>query len=310
MLINILGSAAGGGFPQINCNCRNCADARQGKPGLRPRTQSSVAVSRDGEAWVLLNASPDLRQQMAAAPQLAPGRQAASRESPVKAVILTNADVDHIAGLLSLREGFAFTLYASDRVLGTLAANSVFNVLDPGLVPRVPLESGQTAELTNAGASLGLTVEAFPVPGKIALYLENPAAGRSLGTRDGDTVGLKIADPSSGAAFFYIPGCAGVDETLASRLRGAQLVLFDGTLYSDDEMIAQGLSSKTGKRMGHISMSGADGAVAAFRGLDVAQRVFVHINNSNPVLREDSPQRTEIEKTGWEIAFDGMEIDL
>lgn len=310
MLINILGSAAGGGFPQINCNCRNCADARQGKPGLRPRTQSSVAVSRDGEAWVLLNASPDLRQQMAAAPQLAPGRQAASRESPVKAVILTNADVDHIAGLLSLREGFAFTLYASDRVLGTLAANSVFNVLDPGLVPRVPLESGQTAELTNAGASLGLTVEAFPVPGKIALYLENPAAGRSLGTRDGDTVGLKIADPSSGAAFFYIPGCAGVDETLASRLRGAQLVLFDGTLYSDDEMIAQGLSGKTGKRMGHISMSGADGAVAAFRGLDVAQRVFVHINNSNPVLREDSPQRTEIEKTGWEIAFDGMEIDL
>ena len=310
MLIRILGSAAGGGFPQINCNCRNCADARQGRPGLRPRTQSSVAVSRDGQAWVLLNASPDLRQQMAAAPQLAPGRQAASRESPIKAVIVTNADVDHVAGLLSLREGFAFTLYASGRVLGTLAANSIFNVLDPGLVPRMPLESGHAAELTNAGASLGLTVEAFPVPGKIALYLENPAAGRSLGTQDGDTIGLKIADPSSGAAFFYIPGCAGVDETLASRLRGAQLVLFDGTLYSDDEMIAQGLSSKTGKRMGHISMSGADGAGAAFRGLDVARRVFVHINNSNPVLRDDGPERAEIEKAGWEIAFDGMEISL
>ena len=225
-------------------------------------------------------------------------------------MILTNGDVDHIAGLLSLREGFAFTLYASSRVLGTLAANSIFNVLDPDFVPRVQLESGQTAELTNAGVSLGLTVEAFPVPGKIALYLENPADGQSLGTRDGDTIGLKIADPSSGAAFFYIPGCAGMDDTLAARLRGAQLVLFDGTLYSDDEMIAQGLSSKTGKRMGHISMSGADGAMAAFRGLDVARRVFVHINNSNPVLRDDSPERAEVEKAGWEIAFDGMEISL
>lgn len=310
MLIRILGSAAGGGFPQINCNCRNCAGARSGEAGVTPRTQSSVAVSRDGQAWVLLNASPDLRQQIAAAPQLAPRRQATSRESPIKAVILTNGDVDHIAGLLSLREGFAFTLYASSRVLGTLGANSIFNVLDPDLVPRVQLESGQTADLTHAGASLGLTVEAFPVPGKIALYLENPAAGQSLGTREGDTIGLRIADPSSGAAFFYIPGCAGVDETLAARLRGAQLVLFDGTLYSDDEMIAQGLSSKTGKRMGHISMSGADGAIAAFRGLDVARRVFVHINNSNPVLREDSPERAEVEKAGWEIAFDGMELSL
>lgn len=309
MLIRILGSAAGGGFPQINCNCRNCTDARQEKPGLMPRTQSSVAVSRDGQAWVLLNASPDLRQQIAAAPQLAP-RQAASRESPIKAVILTNGDVDHIAGLLSLREGFAFTLYASSRVLGTLKANSIFNVLDPDLVPRVQLESGQTAELVNAGVSLGLTIEAFPVPGKIALYLENPAAGRSLGTQDGDTIGLRIADPSSGAAFFYIPGCARVDATLAARLRGAQLVLFDGTLYSDDEMIAQGLSSKTGKRMGHISMSGDDGAMAAFRGLDVARHVFVHINNSNPVLREDSPERAEVENAAWEIAFDGMEISL
>ncbi len=310
MLIKILGSAAGGGFPQINCNCRNCADARSGRLGLRPRTQSSVAVSRDGQAWVLLNASPDLRQQIAAAPQLAPRRQATSRDSPIKAVILTNGDVDHIAGLLSLREGFAFTLYASSRVLGTLGANSIFNVLDPDFVPRVQLESGQTAELTNAGVSLGLTVEAFPVPGKIALYLENPADGQSLGTRDGDTIGLKIADPSSGSAFFYIPGCAGMDDTLASRLRGAQLVLFDGTLYSDDEMIAQGLSSKSGKRMGHISMSGGDGAMAAFRGLDVARRLFVHINNSNPVLRDDSPERAEIEKAGWEIAFDGMEISL
>lgn len=310
MLIRILGSAAGGGFPQVNCNCRNCADARSGKTGLTPRTQSSVAVSRDGQAWVLLNASPDVRQQIGAAPQLAPRRQATSRDSPIKAVILTNGDVDHIAGLLSLREGFAFTLHASSRVLGTLAANSIFNVLDQRLVTQVPLEVDRTTEITNTGVSLGLTVEAFPVPGKIALYLEDPTAGQSLGTREGDTIGLKIADPSSGAAFFYIPGCASVDEALAARLQGARLVLFDGTLYSDDEMIAQELSSKTGKRMGHISMSGNDGAMAAFRGLDVERRVFVHINNSNPVLREESPERADVQKAGWEIAFDGMEISL
>ena len=310
MLIRILGSAAGGGFPQINCNCRNCADVRDGRPGFVSRTQSSVAVSRDGQSWVLLNASPDIRQQIAATPHLAPRRQATSRDSPIKAVILTNGDVDHIAGLLSLREGMPFTLYASSRVLGALAANSIFYVLDEALVPRMQLEAGHTAELTGAGVSLGLTVEAFQVPGKIALYLENPADGQALGTREGDTIGLKIADPSSGAAFFYIPGCAGMDETLAARLRGAQLVLFDGTLYSDDEMIAQGLSSKTGKRMGHISISGPDGAIAALNRLDIQRRVFVHINNSNPVLREDSPERAEVQKAGWEIAFDGMEISL
>ena len=305
MLIKILGSAAGGGFPQINCNCRNCADVRQRKPGLSPRTQSSLAVSRDGNAWALLNASPDLRQQIAQTPTLAPRAETGLRDSPIKAVVLTNGDVDHIAGLLSLREGFAFALHASQRVLDTLAANSVFKVLDPGRVPRMALEAGQAAKL-----DLGLTVEALAVPGKIALYLEDPAAGRSLGTQDGDTIGLKVADQTSGAAFFYIPGCAGVDETLAARLRGAQLVLFDGTLYSDDEMVAQGLSGKTGKRMGHISMSGADGAIAAFRHLGVERRVFVHINNSNPVLRENSPERAEVEKAGWEVAYDGMEISL
>jgi len=310
MLIKVLGSAAGGGFPQVNCSCRNCADARLGKPGLLPRTQSSLAVSRDGQTWVLLNASPDLRQQVAARHELAPHAQAGVRSSPIKAVVLTNGDVDHIAGLLSLREGVAFTLCASERVLGALIANSIFDVLDRRLVPRVPLPIGKPLELTHFGISLGLTMEAFPVPGKVALYLEDPTAGSALGTRVGDTIGLRISDPATGAAFFYIPGCASIDGGLAERLRGCALVLFDGTLYSDDEMIAQGLSTKTGKRMGHISMSGRDGSIAAFRGLDVKRRIFVHINNSNPVLRPDSPERAEVERAGWEIAFDGMEIQL
>jgi pyrroloquinoline quinone biosynthesis protein B len=313
MLIKVLGSAAGGGFPQINCNCRNCADVRAGKPGLRSRTQSSLAVSADGRAWVLLNASPDMRQQVAATPELAPPAhatpQASPRGSPIKAVVLTNGDVDHIAGLLSLREGFAFTIYATERVLATLAANRIFDVLDLRLVERVSLAMGGTLEFGGEGPR-GLTLEAFPVPGKVALYLEDAGAGPGLGTREGDTVGLRISEPASGAAFFYIPGCGAVDAALATRLRHAPLVFFDGTLYDDDEMIAQGLSSKTGRRMGHISMSGAEGAIAAFRGLGVKRRIFVHINNSNPVLREDSPERHAVEAAGWEVAFDGMEIRL
>jgi pyrroloquinoline quinone biosynthesis protein B len=313
MLIKVLGSAAGGGFPQINCNCANCADVRLGKPGLAPRTQSSLAVSRDGESWALLNASPDLRQQVAATPELAPaGRRVlgGARTSPIKAVALTNGDVDHIAGLLSLREAFAFTIYATERVLGTLAANRIFSVLDSRLVQRVATAPGRPVKLAGGGLDLGLTLEAFPVPGKVALYLEDAAAGPGLGTREGDTVGVRVADPVTGAAFFYIPGCAAVDAALAARLRGASLVLFDGTLYSDEEMIVQGLSAKTGRRMGHISMSGRDGALAAFAGLDVERRVFVHMNNSNPVLRDGSRERREVEEAGWEVACDGMEIRL
>ncbi|MBO0764682.1 MAG: pyrroloquinoline quinone biosynthesis protein PqqB [Hyphomicrobiaceae bacterium] len=312
MLIKVLGSAAGGGFPQINCNCANCLDVRLGKPGLAPRSQSSLAVARDGAAWALLNASPDLRQQVAGAPELAPlpGGHTSVRTSPIKAVVLTNGDVDHIAGLLSLREGFAFTIYATARVLDTLAANSIFNVLDRGLVRSVALVPGRPIALAAGGMDLGLTLEAFPVPGKVALYLEDPAAGPGFGTREGDTIGVKVAEPATGAALFYIPGCAAVDRELTDRLRGASLVLFDGTLYSDEEMIAQGLSTKTGRRMGHISMSGREGSLAAFAGLGVKRRVFVHMNNSNPVLRDGSRQRREVEEAGWEVAFDGMEFRL
>jgi pyrroloquinoline quinone biosynthesis protein B len=267
---------------------------------------------------VLLNASPDLRQQVAATPELAPHArvgshprpQAGPRGSPIKAVVLTSGDVDHLAGLLSLREGFAFTVYATERVLAALAANSVFDVLDPRLVVRVPLPIDRPLQLPGGNAGLGLTLQAFPVPGKVALYLEDASAGAGLGTREGDTIGVRISNPASGAAFLYVPGCAAVDAALAARLREAPLVFFDGTLYDDGEMIAQGLSAKTGRRMGHISMSGPEGAIAAFRGLGVKRRIFVHINNSNPVLREDSPERRAVEAAGWEVAFDGMEIRL
>lgn len=303
MIIKVLGSAAGGGFPQANCNCRNCADVRAGKPGLVSRTQSSLAVSRDGEHWVLLNASPDLRQQIDATPELAPRPGGPPRSSPIVAVVLTNGDVDHVAGLLSLREGVELSLYASARVLDALAANSIFNVLSRRAVPRIALPLDRTVEIAG-----GLAVEAYAVPGKVALYLEDASAG--FGTREGDSIGLKVSEPASGAAFHYVPGCASVDAALAARLAGGRLVLFDGTLYTDEEMIAQGLSDKTGRRMGHIFMSGPQGSMAAFRALAIERRIYVHMNNSNPVLRDGSPERREVERAGWEIAFDGMEMRL
>jgi pyrroloquinoline quinone biosynthesis protein B len=306
----VLGSAAGGGFPQWNCNCTTCASARAGVAGFVPRTQSSLAISANGTDWVLLNASPDLRQQINDTPELGAARDKGLRHSPIKAVIVTNADVDHITGLINLREGQPFSIYGSDRVLATLAANSVFNVVNPTHAPRVALPLDQSLALTGAGVDLGLMVEAFAVPGKIALFLENQAAGSNYGSREGDTIGLEVTNTPTGAKFFYIPGCAEVDPPLADRIRGASLIFFDGTLYTDDEMLTQGLSQKTGQRMGHISMSGPQGSMAVFEPLGVKRRIYVHINNSNPVLDDNSPARKAVEASGWEVAYDGMEVRL
>jgi pyrroloquinoline quinone biosynthesis protein B len=309
MRILVLGSAAGGGFPQWNCNCDNCRRARRGDPSARPRTQSSLAVSADGQQWLLLNASPDLRQQIADNPALHP--QGGKRHSPIAAAVLTNGDVDHIAGLLSLRESQPLAIYASERIHEVLRGNSIFNVLNTELVARrvMPLAEPVAIE-TAASQRLGLSVEAFAVPGKTALYLEDAAAGPGLGTQLGDTIGLKITATQGGAAFYYVPGCAALSPALAQRLKNAALVFFDGTLWRDDEMIVAGVGSKTGRRMGHMSLSGPDGSIAALGDLGIARRIFIHINNTNPVLIEDSAERRTAEAAGWEIAFDGMEIAL
>lgn len=309
MRIRILGSGAGGGFPQWNCNCANCRAVREGAPGFSARTQSSLAVSADGANWVLLNASPDLRQQLALAPQLAPSPGDPVRASPIKAVVLTNGDVDHVAGLLNLREAQPFSVYAARRVLDVLAANRIFDVLAPQYVARIELPLDESLALEGAGADLGLSVRAFPVPGKIALWLEDKNAP-NFGTSAGDTLGLEITQTKTGKSFFYIPGCAGLEAPLAARIKGAALVLFDGTLWRENEMIDQGLLGKTGSRMGHINMSGPDGSIAAFAPLGVARKIFVHINNSNPVLDASSKERAEAEAAGWEIGEDAMEVAL
>lgn len=310
MRIRILGAAAGGGFPQWNCNCSNCANVRAGAPGFRPRTQCSLAVSVDGRDWVLLNTAPDLRQQINETPELGAQASGPLRNSPIKAAVLTGGDVDFIAGLLNLRELQPFSVYGSPQVLQTLADNSVFNVLNGEFVPRTEFKLDAPTPIEGGGADTGLVIEAFAVPGKVALYLESGGADTNYGSRDGDTIGLKVTAPATGKSFFYVPGCAEVDEELAGKLRGAPLVFFDGTLYTDDEMIRQGLMRKTGARMGHMSISGERGSIAAFAPLDVKRRIYVHINNSNPILNDASPERRAAEAAGWEVGYDGMEIEL
>jgi pyrroloquinoline quinone biosynthesis protein B len=256
-----------------------------------------------------MNASPDVRQQIERTPPLHPRGE--PRHSPIAGAVLTNADVDHVAGLLTLREGQSLSVYATGRVHQVLSANSIFNVLEAERVERLALPIEQDVALQLPGnRSAGISVTAFPVPGKVALWLEDLSAGPDFGTEAEDTVGLKVADTATGHAFFYVPGCAAMPADLAQRLTGASLVFFDGTTWTDDEMRAAGVGAKTGRRMGHMSMSGPDGSIAAFAGLGVRRRVFIHINNTNPVLLRDSPERRQAEAAGWEIAEDGLEIVL
>lgn len=307
----VLGAAAGGGFPQWNSNSPAARRARQGDPKAPGATQSSIAVSRDGRRWVVFNASPDIRQQINGNPPLHPAEGV--RHSPIASVVLTNADVDHVAGLLTLRESQPFSLYATPRVLSALAENSIFNVLNPEFVERRPLVLERPFEpATREGEPLGLSVEAFAVPGKVALYKENAAAGADFGTVAEDTVGLRISasDATDDRALFYLPGCAALPQDLKARLDGAALLLFDGTLWRDDEMIVQKAGMKTGQRMGHLSMSGPAGSIAGLADLDIGRKLFIHINNTNPVLLLDSPERAEVEAAGWEVARDGMELEL
>ena len=300
----VLGSAAGGGVPQWNCRCRVCRLAWEGTGQVRHRSQSSIAVSADGENWLLLNASPDLRQQLIATPVLHPAT--GLRHSPIKSVLITNGDVDHVTGLLTLRERQNFTLFGTRQTLATLADNRIFDVMAEDCVDRREIGLGQSFEPLP-----GLEVEIFPVPGKVALWLEKAelAAGTLNTALLGETtVGLTIR--AGGARLVYIPGCAEITDDVRVRIAGADAVLFDGTLYRDDEMIREGLGEKTGRRMGHSPVSGEDGTMAQLRDTPVARRIFIHINNTNPILIETSPERQEVAAHGWDVSHDGMEILL
>lgn len=309
MRIHVLGSAAGGGFPQWNCNHPNSRRAREGAANAPARTQSSIAVSNDAERWFLFNASPDLRQQINDNAILHP--RIGLRHSPIQGVVLTNADVDHITGLITLRESQPLTVYGTRRVHAVLAANAVFNVLNPQFVRRETMTLEQPTNLSNVdGSDSGIVVVPFSVPGKVALWLEDAAKGPNFGSVEEDTIALEVRDGRGRTQFFYIPGCASLPSMLGERLRGAPLVFFDGTLWTDDEMIRDKVGVKTGKRMGHMSVNDADGTLAAFRDLGVKRKIFIHINTTNPILLEDSPERAACTAAGWEVSRDGMEITV
>ncbi|SDC45287.1 pyrroloquinoline quinone biosynthesis protein PqqB [Belnapia rosea] len=302
----VLGAAAGGGFPQWNSAGPGCLRARAGDPAARPRTQTSLAVTADGERWVLLNAAPDLRAQIEATPALHPRPAGgAIRHSPIAAVVLTGAEVDTVAGLLTMRERQAFALYGAPQSLDVLAGNPIFLAVNPEIVPRRPLPLGTPLPLADAaGVPLGLDLEAYAVPGKIPLFAE---AGRDPGRADtGETIGLRLS--AHGRSLHFIPGCAAMTPALAARLDGADALFLDGTLWRDDEMIRAGAGPKTGGRMGHMSIDGPEGVLATCRDLGIRRRILIHLNNTNPVLLADSPERAAVLAAGWEVAEDGMEV--
>ncbi|KIZ47903.1 MULTISPECIES: pyrroloquinoline quinone biosynthesis protein PqqB [Rhodopseudomonas] len=301
----ILGAGAGGGVPQWNCGCPVCQEARSGVAHLM-RSQASIAVSADNEHWFLINASPDLRQQLNATPQLHP-KVGHLRHSPVCGVILTNGEIDAVAGLLSMREGSPFAIYAHPKVLAILKSNSIFNVLGDR-VRREPIAIDRPFEpALQDGTPSGLEITPFAVAGKGAWYLEGQA--HPGGTDDaGDTLGLRISDKATGKHLYFVAACAEVTDDLKARLAGAPLVLFDGTVWRDDELIAAGLGHKTGQAMGHIAMSGDNGAIAALADLGIGQKIFLHINNSNRVLLSGSTEFQIAERAGWQIPVDGLEV--
>jgi pyrroloquinoline quinone biosynthesis protein B len=294
----VLGSAAGGGIPQWNCRCRVCRLAWDGDVRVRPRTQASIAVSGNAEDWVLINASPDLPQQLRQSKALHP--RADLRGSPIKAVVLTGAEIDQVAGLLSLREREPFAIFATDASLTALADNVMFGALAPELVTRRPVAPGESIPLPG-----GLAAELFMVPGKVPLYLEDANPDTASTTQS--NVGMEIS--AGGARIAYIPGAAAVTPAMRERIARADVVFFDGTLYRDDEMIVSGTGTKTARRMGHLPIDGADGSLAALGSLGL-RRIYQHINNTNPILVAGSPERAAVEQRGWEIAEDGMEIAL
>jgi len=304
----VLGAAAGGGVPQWNCGCEGCRAARADPGGLQ-RTQASLAFSADDKHWFLINASPDLRQQLNATPQLHP-RNGALRNTPIAGVILTNGEVDAVAGLLSMRESSPFTIYAHAKVLAILNANSIFNVLNDKHVRRQPINIDRSfePELPD-GTPSGINVLPLAVPGKSAWYLEGKAhPGGDDGI--GDTLGLRVTDKASGKNFYFLAACAEITDELKAEISGSSLIFFDGTVWRDDEMIKAGLGNKTGKRMGHVAMSGDHGAIERLAGLDIERKIFLHINNSNPALLPSSPERKAAEHAGWQIPADGTEIVL
>jgi len=297
----VLGSAAGGAFPQWNCRCPVCVLAWAGDARVKPCTQASLAVTAGDGRWTLINASPDLGAQIRATPALHPqGAKSGQdlRGSPIDAVVLTGGEIDQIAGLLSLRESTPFTLYATPTSHAAVAANAMYDAMRA--MTRRAVNPGERFTLSG-----GIEANLFMVPGKVPLYLEGEEP--ELDSESAANVGIELQ--RDGARLVFVPGAALVTPSMRERFARADMVLFDGTLFTDDEMLRSGTGEKTGRRMGHMPIAGEGGSLEALQGL-AARRIFIHINNTNPILIAGSPERGKVEADGWQVAEDGMEIVL
>ena len=304
MRIHVLGSAAGGGFPQWNCGCPNCKGTREGTVPTKPRTQECVAVSADGNSWFLLNASPEVRAQIESYPPLHPrGR----RHSPIAGIVLANGDLDHCLGLFCLRESHPLVIYATDAVRHGIAERNVFyRTLQrfEGQVTWRELELGREVELSaGAGQSSGLSLAALPAPGKPPVHLEGIATPGPE-----ENVALRIRH--RGRALAYASSVGSIDAAVLGLLEEADCVFFDGTFWSETEIIDLGLGSKSAREMAHLPIGGDGGSLARLAQLRAPRRFFIHVNNTNPILREDSGEAAAVAAAGWRIAEDGMDLEL
>jgi pyrroloquinoline quinone biosynthesis protein B len=311
MRVRVLGSAAGGGFPQWNCACPNCLGARQGSRRYRPRTQSAIAVSADDRRWFLFNASPDLRTQLAATPPLWP--HGAVRQSPIQAVVLTDAELDHTLGLLTLREGRCVHLYATAWVYQTLSTwHPMLRVLGAYCdVEWHPVRLGERTPLIGSdGTDVGLRLEAFATQTtKTVAYAARGAGAREPAPEVSEaSVGYRITEARSDHAMVYLPALAAWTAAIQEQLVECEAVLLDGTCWEDDELPRLGIAGKSARAMGHLPIAGADGSLERLAALDAPRRIYIHLNNTNPLLDEDARQRRLVTKRGIEIAYDGMEL--
>jgi pyrroloquinoline quinone biosynthesis protein B len=295
VLLRVLGSAAGGGSPQWNCGCPVCTAVRSGA-GLA-RTQSSIAVSADGRRWFLINASPDVRTQIEAFPGLHPRDD---RTTPVESVLLTDAELDHTLGLLLLREARALRLYATPAVHKTLSDGS-------GLLSTLehycPVDWQAVVPDADITLADGLSCRAFDVP-------TTKRTRFGPGVDHGRVVGYRLTDERSGGTFVYLPGVQALTPALRTEIQGCQCLLVDGTCWRDDELVRLGLAGKTSREMGHLPIDGPDGSLAQLPSLGVGRTIFVHMNNTNPILLEGAPERRTVEDSGMEVAMDGLEVEV
>lgn len=304
MHVRVLGSAAGGGFPQWNCNCPQCRGLREGRLKAKPRTQSSIALSGNGSDWVLCNASPEILAQLAAFPALQPAR--ALRDTAIRAVLLMDSQIDHVTGLLMLREGCPHRVYCSDMVFEDLSTGfPLFGILkhwNGGLEHRpIPLD-GSTFQVEGVE---GLDFTAIPVKGKAPPY-----SPHRHDPHPGDNIGLRVRDRTSGRNLFYAPGLGEITQETRRLMSEADCLLVDGTFWREDEMAVVGLSERRAADMGHLPQSGPGGMLEVLRPMHKPRKILVHINNTNPILDEESEERRILEREGVEVAWDGMDITL